>query len=60
MQINNYDNSDYYNLPLEEQRNKLIDELNEYWFKFKYTDLGLDKLRTLYYNRKIYSKNQIS
>ncbi len=53
-----YDNSDYYNLSLDEQRNKLIDELNKYGFEFKYTDLGLDKLRTLYYNRKMYSKNQ--
>lgn len=53
-----YDNSDYYNLPLEEQRNKLIDILNSYGFKFKYSDLGLDKLRTLYYKREMYSKNQ--
>ena len=46
------DNSNYYELPLEEQRNKLIDELNSYGFDFKYTDLGLDKLRTLYYQEK--------
>ena len=52
------DNSNYYELPLEEQRNKLIDELNSYGFDFKYTDLGLDKLRTLYYQEKKYSKNQ--
>ena len=52
------DNSNYYELPLEEQRNKLIDELNSYGFDLKYTDLGLDKLRTLYYQEKKYSKNQ--
>ena len=52
------DNSNYYELSLEEQRNKLIDELNSYGFNFKYTDLGLDKLRTLYYKEEKYSKNQ--
>lgn len=52
------DNSNYYELPLEKQRNKLIDELNSYGFNFKYTDLGLDKLRTLYYHEEKYSKNQ--
>ena len=53
-----YDNSNYYNLPFEEQRKKLIDELNSYGFNFSYTDLGLDKLRTLYYQEEKYSKNQ--
>lgn len=53
-----YDNSDYYDLPLDEQRNKLIDILNSYGFTFKYSDLGLDKLRTLYYKKEMYSKNQ--
>ena len=53
-----YDNSDYYEFDLDVQRNKLIDELNSYGFNFKYTDLGLDKLRTLYYGREMYSKNQ--
>ena len=52
------DNSNYYNLPGEEQRRKLIDDLNSYGFNFKYTDLGLDKLRTLYYNKEMFSKNQ--
>ncbi len=33
-------------------------ELNTYGFDFKYTDLGLDKLRTLYYKEEKYSKNQ--
>lgn len=53
-----YDNSMYYELPLDKQREKLIDELNSYGFSFKYDDLGLDKLRTLYYKEEKYSKNQ--
>jgi len=53
-----YDNPDYYNLPLKEQREKLIDELNSYGFDFKYDELGLDKLRTLYYQKEMYSENQ--
>lgn len=53
-----YDNSDYYNLSLDDQRMRLIDELNKYGFDLKYSDLGLDKLRTLYYKKKMYSKNQ--
>ena len=53
-----YDNSMYYDLPLEEQRNKLIDELNSYGFDFSYETLGLDKLRTLYYKKEMFSKNQ--
>lgn len=52
------DNSNYYELSLDEQRNKLIDDLNSYGFNFKYSDLGLDKLRTLYYKEERYSKNQ--
>jgi len=53
-----YDNPDYYHYPLEEQRKMLIDELNSYGFNFKYDDLGLDKLRTLYYKKEMFSKNQ--
>ena len=53
-----YDNSIYYDLPLDEQRNKLIDELNSYGFDFSYDILGLDKLRTLYYKKEMFSKNQ--
>ena len=53
-----YDNPDYYELPLKEQRKKLIDELNSYGFDFEYSDLGLDKLRTLYYGKEMYSENQ--
>ncbi|MEE3342877.1 MAG: hypothetical protein VZS44_02175 [Bacilli bacterium] len=53
-----YDNPDYYELPLDEQRNKLIDELNSYGFDFSYDTLGLDKLRTLYYKKEMFSKNQ--
>ena len=39
-------------------RKKLIDELNSYGFDFNYSDLGLDKLRTLYYGKEMYSENQ--
>lgn len=53
-----YDNSNYYGLPLDAQREKLLEELNSYGFNFKPTDLGIDKLRTLYYHKKMYSKNQ--
>jgi len=40
------------------QRKKLIDELNSYGFDFDYSILGLDKLRTLYYGKEMYSNNQ--
>ncbi len=53
-----YDNPDYYTYSLDEQRKKIIDELNSYGFNFKYGKLGLDKLRTLYYGKEMYSKNQ--
>lgn len=53
-----YDNKDYYEFDLETQRKKLIDELNSYGFNFNYDILGLDKLRTLYYKKEMYSKNQ--
>lgn len=46
------------NLSLIEQRNKLIDELNNYGFDFTYDILGIDKLRTLYYKKEMYSNNQ--
>ena len=53
-----YDNPDYYELPLDDQRNALINELNSYGFDFNCDTLGLDKLRTLYYKKEMYSKNQ--
>lgn len=53
-----YDNPDFYDLEEDEQRKKLIDELNSYGLNFKYTDLGLDKLRTLYYGELKFSLNQ--
>jgi hypothetical protein len=53
-----YDNSRYDDLPLDEQRKALLKELNTYGFDFAETDLGLDKLRTLYYGKPMYSKNQ--
>ncbi len=53
-----YDNSKYYNLPLLEQRKLLINELNLFGFNFKQEDLGIDKLRTLYYGKEMFSLNQ--
>ena len=53
-----YDNPDYYYFPLEEQRKCLLEELNSYGFNFKQDDLGIDKLRTLYYKKEMFSKNQ--
>ena len=53
-----YDNPDYYYLSLDEQRKSLLEELNSYGFNFKYDDLGIDKLRTLYYKKEMFSKNQ--
>lgn len=55
-----FDNRVYYELPEEEQRKKLIDELNSYGFEIKYSDLDLDKLRTLYYKKEMFSNNQNS
>lgn len=51
-------NNKFKNLSEEEQRLALFDELNSYGFNFKPTDLGLDKLRTLYYGKEMFSKNQ--
>lgn len=53
-----YDNKDYYGYGEDEQRKMLLNELNSYGFEFKETDLGVDKLRTLYYGKTMYSKNQ--
>ena len=53
-----YDNSNYYEYDLDTQRKKLIDELNSYGFNFNYDELGLDKLRTLYYGKECTSINQ--
>ena len=54
-----YDNPDYYGQELEEQRKNLIAELRLYGFEeIDDNTLGLDKLRTLYYKKECYSKNQ--
>lgn len=53
-----YDNPDYYEFEETKQRKMLLDELNSYGFNFHENDLGLDKLRTLYYGKKMYSSNQ--
>lgn len=53
-----YDNPNYYKYPLDIQRKMLLEELNSYGFNFKESDLGLDKLRTLYYKKEMFSLNQ--
>lgn len=53
-----YDNPDYYHMPLMEQRNALIDELNSYGFNLDYRTMGLDKLKTLFTGRECFSLNQ--
>lgn len=53
-----YDNKNYYSMNSEEQWNMLVKELNSYGFAFSDDVLGLDKLRTLYYGKEMYSKNQ--
>jgi len=53
-----YDNPKYYKYDADKQRKMLLEELNKYGFDFKENDLGLDKLRTLYYGKEMYSKNQ--
>jgi len=53
-----YDNPDYYQFPLKEQRKMLLEELNSYGFSFDEKDLGIDKLRTLYYGKAMFSENQ--
>lgn len=55
-----YDNPDFYSYSEDEQRKLLLNELNSYGFEFNENDLGLDKLRTLYYKKEMYSKNQNS
>ncbi len=53
-----YDNKEYYEFDSDTQRKMLIQELNSYGFNLSYEVLGLDKLRTLYYKKEMYSKNQ--
>lgn len=54
-----YDNPLYYEMPFDEQRKKLIDELKSYGFdEITYNTFGLDKLRTLYYKKECFSQNQ--
>ena len=53
-----YDNEKYYKYDEDKQRRLLLEELNSYGFEFNENDLGLDKFRTLYYGKEMYSKNQ--
>ena len=53
-----YDNPKYYKYPLDKQRELLFKELNTYGFNFTCDELGIDKLRTLYFGKEMFSKNQ--
>jgi adenylate cyclase class IV len=53
-----YDNCNYYHLPVLEQRDRLIEELNDYGLNIKPGTQGIDKLRTLYHKENMYSDNQ--
>ena len=53
-----FDNKQYYNYDINTLRNLLIEELNSYGFRFEIDVLGLDKLRTLYYKKEMFSENQ--
>jgi adenylate cyclase class IV len=53
-----YDNPDYYHMPAEQQRVMLIRELNALGFGIPESQMGVDKLRTLYNNELCYSANQ--
>lgn len=53
-----FDNKKYSGYKEEIQRNKLIEELNTYGFNISYDSLDIDKLRTLYYGKEMYSLNQ--
>ena len=52
-----YDNNNYFEYDVDIQRKMLIDELNSYGFDFNYDVLCLDKLRSLFYRKEMYSKN---
>lgn len=53
-----YDNPNYYKFSIDQQRQMLLKELNSYGFSFEIDELGIDKLRTLYYEKEMFSKNQ--
>ncbi len=55
-----YDNPKFYGLPTNKQREALINELNSYGFNIPLSQLGLDKLRTLYTGQEQYSENQFT
>lgn len=53
-----YDNPNYYKFPTKKQRLLLIEELNSYGFSFDMNEPKIDKLRTLYFGKELFSKNQ--
>jgi hypothetical protein len=52
-----YDNPDYFNLEITEQKNKLVEELNSYGFELNYSNYNVDKLRSLYYGKIVYNED---
>lgn len=50
-----YDNPDYYEYSKEEQKRLLIAELNNYGFSFSEKEKNIDKLRSLYFKKLIFS-----
>ena len=52
-----YDNPDYFNLEIIEQKKKLVEELNSYGFELNYSNHNIDKLRSLYYGEIVYDKD---
>jgi hypothetical protein len=53
-----YDNPDYYHMRPDAQRVALIRELNSFGFGIPESQMGIDKLRTLYTGELCYSANQ--
>ena len=50
-----YDNDEYSKYDLDVQKKKLVSDLNSFGFNIQYEELCLDKLRTLYYGKEMYS-----
>lgn len=53
-----YDNPDYYNLDKDTQRNKLIEEIESYGID-SFINKDVDKLRSLYYKKRIYNGDTV-
>ena len=51
-----YDNPDYYDKDLKEQKTLLTQELNTYGFNFSENEKNIDKLRSLYNDKIVYNE----